>query len=259
MNKLLTTGLIFSTIIFSAEQAKAANLNIDSFNTQWQNVEVQVPLEAELSTPSFPLTNEDTSGFSESIVGGYRSIFVEMTNAQTFLSEVKANVVPEIVDLNNGLLTISNDDGVESRTIVTWDGNGESLGTNLLNAGANTNAFDLDIMSIDLDANLTFTVMGNNGETATLAQTNISTIGNNIFKYEDFTVSSGTHTDIFSDVKSIALEISGEDDLDVSFDSIRAVNTGSTIVPEPNSVLSLLVLIGFAANFCVRGRVCKKL
>jgi hypothetical protein len=254
MNKVLTTGLLLSTIIFSAEQAKAADLNIDSFNTQWQNVEVEVPLDDELTLPNFPLTNEDTSGFSNSIVGGYRNIFVEMTNASAFLSEVEANVVPEIVNVTNGVLSISNDDGVESRTVVTWDGDGEGLGTDL----SSTDAFNLDILSIDLDANLTFTVMGNNGETATLAQSNISTIGDNLFDYDDFTVSSGTYTDVFSDVKSIALEISGSDDLDISIDSVSAVGNDSTVVPESSSVLSLLGLIGLVASFATKGKFIKK-
>jgi hypothetical protein len=263
MNKiLLTTGLTISTLFFSVGQVQAGTLDIDSFNTQWQSVEVKVPLPEGEELPSFPISDEDTSNFSLSIVGGYRNVFVEMINAQTFLSEVKANVVPEIA-VDNGLLSISNDDGVESRTILTWDNRGNDLDSNglgidMLNTGVNTDAFNLNIVSIDLNADLIFTVMGNNGETATLSRSGINTIGDNLFSYEDFTVSNGTHTDIFSNVKSIALEVSGADDLDVSFDSISAVNTDSTVVPESTSVLSLLSIIGFGAGFCAKGKFRQK-
>lgn len=259
MNKLLTAGLAIGTLIFSAGQAKAGSLVIDTFNTQFQSVEVEVPLEGDVD---FSLLRDDeTSGLSASIVGGYRNIFVEMIDATTRGSEAEASVAQEIA-VTNGLLAISNDTGVKSNTIVTWDSSGEGLGIDLLNNGFDTNAFDLDIVSIDLDANLMFTVMGNNGETATLLESDLSTVGDNLFHYEDFTVSNGTYTDIFSDVKSIALKVSGEN-LDTSFDSLNAINDDPTdpdpsAVPEPTSVLSLLSIIGFGANFLARGKASKK-
>lgn len=254
MNKLLTAFLAISPLIFGVGEAKAGTLLIDDFDTQFQSVEVIVPLTGDIV---FPLQNEDTSDFSSNIVGGYRNIFVELIDAETKLSGVKANVVPEI-SIDNGLLTISNDDGVLSKTVVSWDNDGNGLGINLLETGFNTNAFDLNVSSIDLDTDLTFTVKGNNGETATLFQNNLNTIGSNLFSYEEFALSGGTYDDIFSDVQSIALEIVGED-LDASFDSFNAVNTdNSSSVPEPTSVLSLLGLMGFGCSLGMKKKLKNK-
>lgn len=253
MNKLLTAFLAISPLIFGVGEAKAGTLLIDDFDTQFQSVEVIVPLTGDIV---FPLQNEDTSDFSSNIVGGYRNIFVELIDADTKLSGVKANVVPEI-SIDNGLLTISNDDGVLSKTVVSWDNDGNGLGINLLETGFNTNAFDLNVSSIDLDTDLTFTVKGNNGETATLFQNNLNTIGSNLFSYEEFALSGGTYDDIFSDVQSIALEIVGED-FDASFDSFNAVNTdNSSSVPEPTSVLSLLGIMGFGCNLGMKKKIKK--
>jgi hypothetical protein len=268
MNKILTTGLALGTLFFSAGQAQAGSLVIDTFNTRFHSVEVEVPLQGQVDFSLLKDSDTNTDS-SSSIVGGYRNLFIEMTSATTRGSEAKAAVAEELA-VANGLLTIDNGSGVASNTIVTWDSKGAGLGIDLLANGENTDAFDLDIDSIDLDANLTFTVMGNNGETATLTKKNdktatlpqsaMFTVGNNLFSYKDFIISNGSYTDVFSSVKSIALKVSGSGSLDATFDSINAVNTGSTpVVPEPTSVLSLLSIIAFGANFCARGKFSKKL
>jgi hypothetical protein len=252
MNKiLLTTGLAISTLFFSAGQAQAGTLNIDSFNTQWQDVEVEFE-----EGKSFP-KDENTSDFSSSILGGYRKISLEMTEAGSDGDLARSRVAKQ-ASVDNGRLIISNDPEVASNTIVTWDSKEAGLGIDLLSIGVNTDAFDLDIDSIDLDANLTFTVVGNNGETATLIQSGMFTVGNNLFSYKNFTISNGSYTDVFSSVKSIALKVSGSDSLDATFDSINAVNTDSTVVPEPTSIVSLLSIIGFGVGFCARGKFRQK-
>lgn len=241
MNKIITTGIALSTIFTGTVEAQAANFTLDSFDREFQKVLVDI------TSPESPTIVEDTSNFDTNILGGFRTILAQAVNP-TRVGEVVSEVARASFISTDGEFSISSSAGIEGFTRVTYDGNSVSgdsgsLSLNLLET--NTDAFGLEVLSIDLTGELTFVVVGNNGETASLSKSNI-TEEEVFFDYDKFALSGSTFEDIFTDVASISFEVSGPEEFDATFDNIRAVET-SVSVFEYSSVLSLIGIFALAA------------
>ena len=251
MKKTLAFGIAAGTLLISSNNAQAATFTIDNFDSGLPQI-----VEVEVTTSNLPPTNssgnpnELMTGLSTSnVIGGSRKLFTQVNNALADSTTAKVLVSQQLNSSSNGLYTISYGSGIEGATTATWDADGAGLNHNFLTG---TNAFRLDVLTEDLDADLSLTVIGNNGSTATRKR-EILGVGINIFEYKNFNVSEGTFTDIFSDVKSISLTVSKPDtptEIDISFDSLMAIELDPdeppAKTPEPTAVLSLFA-IGFGA------------
>jgi len=144
------------------------------------------------------------------------------------------------VNVLDSLLTVSNDAGIESETVITWDGTeANTLNTDLTGEGINQ-SFSLDIVSMDSQAMLTLDVTDRGGDTANLNKT-VKSSGNTKFKFNAF--NNAMDTD-FSDVESISLTVTGSQEFDLAADSLVV-----TSVPEPLTILGSGLALGFGALF----------
>lgn len=248
MNKFMTTALSLSTVFIGAIEAQAATLNIDSFDGEFQEVEVNLRF-----SDTGKKTEQATSGLDSNILGGFRTIFVEAERTGLSGGDSKGQVAQ--TGVSTGIFNFDNDSGIQGLTKITYDANGSGLSPlNLLDTGADTNAFSLDVISIDLNAQLTFTVVGGSGQ-AVLVKSGLNSGETAVFSYEEFTSSGDMLDNIFSDVDSISFEATGPAAFDATFDNLQAVKTG---VPESSSVLSLIGLAALATGAGLKNQVGKK-
>ncbi|MEQ9670373.1 PEP-CTERM sorting domain-containing protein [Coleofasciculus sp. G2-EDA-02] len=222
MKRHLVASVVAGTLAFSVGEAQAATITIDSFDDGLQSV----------SATSGTVFDSVTGSTSE-IVGGERDVQLEIIDNQfgrLLNAEVDALPPPP----EPGILTISNDTGVKSKTIITWDGVGGS-GLNLDVTGGGMNKFfRFDILTVDLSAVLTLSVNNTATLTKTVSETTDPT--SVIFKFSEFDNASAM---TFTDVQSISLMISGPANFDLTADSLVAT------VPEPLTILGSGLALGF--------------
>jgi len=147
--------------VFGVGQAQAAQVTIDDFNTVDQSVEV-------LGNPGTMAMNAMTNG-DTNIIGGERKI--KLTIDENEFDDPELGAIASIV---GGFATISNDAGIESTAVFTWDGTDtRPLNADLTGGGMNQ-FFRLDINSVDLQAKLALDVTDNDGDMASLTKTGLS-------------------------------------------------------------------------------------
>ncbi|MFP4102209.1 PEP-CTERM sorting domain-containing protein [Coleofasciculus sp.] len=219
MKRHLIASVVVGIFALSVGEAQAATITIDSFDDGTQTLS---------ATTRNSTVFDAVTGSASEILGGERDIQLTIVENR-FGSNLNAEVDALPPSSEPGILAISNDTGVSSKTLITWDGEDEN-GLNIdLTAGGINKFFRFDVLSVDLGAVLTLSVMDNNG-TATLTK-NLSPTFESIsviFKFNAF--DNATAID-FSNVNSISLEITGEEKLDFSADSLVAT------VPEPLTIL----------------------
>jgi len=227
MNRPLILSLAIGTLMFSESPVQAAQVVIDDFEVVMnQNAKV---------TGTGQASSSMMDG-SNPVIGGEREIKLTIEeNENEFGSDrgVEVNVL-------DSLLTVSNDAGIESETVITWDGTeANTLNTDLTGEGINQ-SFSLDIVSMDSQAMLTLDVTDRGGDTANLNKT-VKSSGNTKFKFNAF--NNAMDTD-FSDVESISLTVTGSQEFDLAADSLVV-----TSVPEPLTILGSGLALGFGALF----------
>jgi hypothetical protein len=225
MNRYLILSLAIGTLVFSEGQAQAAQVTIDDF-------EVVINQNAKV-TGTGKASSSMMDG-SNQIIGGEREIKLTVEE-----NEFGTDRGVE-VDVLDSLLTVSNDAGIESETVITWDGtDANPLNTDLTGGDINQ-SFSLDIVSMDSRAMLTLDVTDSGGNTANLNKRVMSS-GNTKFKFNAF--NNGMDTD-FRDVESISLTVTGSQEFDFAADSLVA-----TSVPEPLTILGSGLALGFGGLF----------
>jgi hypothetical protein len=221
---LFASVIIGGTLALSAGEAKAATITIDSFDDGFQHIS------AASST-----TFNSTIYSANPIVRGKRDIrltILENPSPSSLNAEVA--VLPLLTE--PGILTISNDTGVKSETLITWHGEDENgLSLDVTGGGINK-FFRFNVLSADLEAILTLSVMDNNG-TASLTRTlspsfNPTSV---VFKFNEFDNVAAID---LTQVDSISLAIRGEENFDFTAESIVAT------VPEPLTLLGSAIALG---------------
>lgn len=226
MNRYLIPSFALGTFVFGVGQAQAAQVTIDNFNTVDQSVEV-------LGNPGTMAMNAMTNG-DNNIIGGERKI--KLTIEENEFNDPDLGAIVSIVD---GFATVSNDAGIESTTVFTWDGTDTSpLNADLTGGGMNQ-FFRLDINSVDLQAKLALDVTDSDGDMASLTKTGLSE-GSAIFNFNAFNNFAATD---FNSVESVSLTVGGPQEVDFTADSLVAT------VPEPLTILGSGLALGFGALF----------
>ncbi|MEQ9553052.1 MAG: PEP-CTERM sorting domain-containing protein [Coleofasciculus sp. G3-WIS-01] len=221
MKRHLVATVVAGALAFGVGEAQAATITIDSFEDGEQDV-----------SAIRGTVLDSVTGSTNEIVGGERDVQLTILNNR-FNNRLNAEV-EVLPPPPSGILAISNDAGVTSDTLITWDGVDEN-GLNLDVTGGGMNKFfRLDILSVDLGAELTLSLDGTATLTKSLSQTfdPISVI----FKFSEFENAGAVD---FSNVQSISLDITGPENFDLIADSFVAT------VPEPLTILGSGLALGF--------------
>ena len=215
----VAVGLLWLTSAAHAGADVIRYLVIDNFDAGRQISEVHGTTGSASST--------GTASSSTDIIGLEREILLTVTANQ--------NARNASTGVDGGLFSVSNDPGVESTTVVTWDGVGSAgLGGIDLTSGLASNAFILNVTNNE-NVLAEISVTDTSSNTSTLASTAL-TLGDNLFFFTSFTGSAD-----FESVDSIHLKLTGPAAFDLAFDSFDAGTQG---VPEPSSFA--LLAVGFA-------------
>ena len=226
-NKTLIATMAIGTFFASTAGVQAGSLVIDDFSQV--NVNPQQILNDGMAGTI--LQDLDTGLNTDNVIGGSRLLTVESVsngNPGTLRSNLNVFTTP-----TQSLLSWSNDTFVQSIAIVDWDADGDGLNADL----TGFDSIDLEVISIDLDAVVTWTLTDNNGNTGTASATNLSS--NTIVDFSfatDFTFDPGFN---FNEVDKVSLILDSNevDAVDASFD---LVSFGMPEVPEPSTVLGIL-------------------
>lgn len=225
MKNYLFASFILGTLALNPSEVQAATITIDSFDDGFQRVSVASG--TEITTTNYSPDSRVTR-LRDIRLTVLENRFPNSLNAEVF-------VLPSLTE--PGILTISNDTEVKSETLITWNGDdGNTLNLDVTGGGINQ-FFRLNVLSADLGAVLTLSVMDNQG-TASLTQTLSPSLNPTsvVFKFNEF--DKGAAID-FTAIDSMSLAIQGEENFDFTADSIVAT------VPEPLSVLGSAIALGF--------------
>lgn len=208
-------------LLFSAAQATAVTLVIDSFDTNQSVSDV----------PSASLTNTSTVTSEDGdIIGGTRTMSVE--NTATDGNPTNATSLESF----DGFLAFSNDDGAKGRGSLFYDGGGAGLGS--LAVGPKP-FFFFDVRRFDNNGNLDFAVNGTDAGGNTITYTeNVSSgaFSPRLF----FSQFSGAESFDFTNVASLEFTVDTTDTV-ISVDgAIESI----TVAPIPVPASALLLLGG---------------
>ncbi len=227
-SKFTLALLIFSTAVFT-NSARCEIIVIDNFSTQYGKGFLQVN--------SFNQSDGQTAESSGSMKG---SSVLRATNLDLVSSTPSFAIASSFID--NGSLSWNNASGVASELTV----NHEFSPVNVLSPfGSEYGSVILDILAIDLGANVTITLVDNNNQSATFSHSIVAGGAQELaFNYDDF-LSVNSSLDL-TQIKNIATQLSqdsGAVAVDMEIDSL----VFST--PEPSSIMLFsLAGIGFASR-----------
>ena len=181
------------------------------------------------------------------ILGGYRDLALYSVTGPDGRSAQ--------LDTTGATLSLSNDTSVSSTARVAWDGSGgtglvvdtDGLGSIDLTTGG-VSGISLQVLSVDLNATLTFTVWSNSGaDSSTAAHTFTGPVSEYFFPFSAFSGSAS-----FSDVSAMMLEITGPTSVDSEFDLIQTSPPPPSVADRNITVLLLgvgLTAVGAARRF----------
>jgi hypothetical protein len=218
MKRVLMSGLVAGIVISSTSQAHASSLILDSFDADGPFLDL-----------SGTTGTVGGSASGAGILGGERDIAFSVLSNPSHRSA--------IAEVSDGQFILDTGPSVLTSTLLTWNGPGSSgLNTNLLAGGLD--AFSLEILDIDLSANLKFIVTDGNGGVSQLAQSGLGA-GQVFYNFSDFL---GTAN--FADVSSISLMVTAPEAIDLTLDLLEVVDRVPEDVPEPTGLLGALALVG---------------
>lgn len=223
--KLIKTLAATLVLGLAASQAQAVPFIIDDFS-DFQKVTV--------NTNTTPDTVANT--VAGSMLGGFRTITV---NRVSGLGETHASVN----EFGGQALEVSNTAGINSDVSVLWNANGAGLGgVDLTVAGVN-DYLSMNVLTIDLSVNVSFTLVDSLANTFTSGPTFFP--GPGVFQVDlnQFTVGGGVDV---TDIESITMFLSSTD---TAWDgTVDFVETNVKFVPVP----APLALMAIGLLFAVR-------
>lgn len=231
MKNLLAFSLATSTLLIASTQVRAATF-IDSFDSGTVNLEV---FNKDGSIQDSVSTHTDSS----EILGGRRDVSLSFDPLQ---NEGEATVR---VDLNGNMSIDSgtndfrhnNEAEVNSVATLTYnaggDGLGDGMGINLLDLG-NQVSLEVDVESVDLEANLEIALTDKTGQQSSVMRNNLLP-GEVDFDFADF-----TGIDLTS-ITEISLLSDSVDSADLVLDSLRIDDETPNPTPEPATIFGLLL------------------
>lgn len=181
--------------------------------------------------------NSNQSGLSN-VIGGTRNLDLTVNvNGQVGITRAI-----DTVNTTTQRFAISNDEGVDSTSVLTYAGSSASgLG------GANLTAFGtgiaFDVVSIDQSVSITIDLIGANA-TSTLTKTNL-TAGTVVFAFANFSAPA-----VAGAVNIIKVTFNTPTATDLSGSFLRVTNG----VPEPSTVAALASGALFMGGFALRRR-----
>jgi hypothetical protein len=206
-----------------------ASIVIDNFDTGVTNLDLN----------AVGSSSQTANGNPGDIIGGDRD--VELTVLSTTGLSASVNANPPA-----GVLAWSNASQVQSTAMLTWDDGGGLGGIDLTEGGA-SDAILMELIEIDLTAELTFSVTDTAGGLSSLVLSGLAP-GELKFGFSSFTGSAD-----FASVDSISLTFAGPSAVDAVVDLVA---TSTVNVPEPSTIATLG--IGLAGMGFMRKRAQKK-
>ena len=231
VKKFLISILAIGTLATLTSEVQAGSLIIDDFSVV-QTGNSQQRLEdnriATSVTDLMPLEDLHIGLDTSHVIGGTRQLqlknsFNETTNDRSLF----------VVSTNSENLIWNNDPGLESIAWVHWDADGAGLNLDL----TGKNAIVLDIVSIDQDALIEWTLEDATGSLATSSATGFTSNTIAQFPLIDFDLANGFN---FKEVDKISFRI--QENMDMDDDSIDARFDMASFseIPEPSTLLGLL-------------------
>ncbi len=262
--------LAIFTVLLKAGNARASSVSksphliIDSFDEpssesdNLQNViiynsraKITIPGVGTVPLPSIPSSQSDRFN---SIVGGYRDLFLKTIKPPIGISTSSAQVI-------DNYLSFSNDTDVQGVLKVEWDGNDNPKTTNPIGLRNNSDrgvdltlaeildGISVGILSVDRSFELTLSIYtdANNYSMANRIFPNDVESDASIDSFfafnKDFSVVKGGGAD-FTNIGAIAMSLSGPKELDVKITFIKAVKDPDRRFEVPESTVSLFSLLG---------------
>ena len=233
--KTTVAALVSAVMLETASAQAITNIFIDEL-IETQQVD---------SNPNNSIPTSSQVGPTSNILGGiqngYRDLFVVgVTNTSTDPSN-RSNL-----SVTNGEAFFSNDFGVTGTGIMRWDGvnssptiNPQGLGgVNIMDDG-----LDRIVMGLSTDLpglNVTFKIYDMNGNMSSIARTFSSAMPTKVD--EDFLFSGFGGNADFTSVGAIKLLLNGPERIDVAINLIEISKPVGIPIPEPTSILGLLVI-----------------
>jgi len=141
------------------------------------------------------------------VVGGYRDMSIKKLDDTTG----SVNLGAATMTVDSGFLSYSNDAGVTSTGVITWDGanaagdlGASALGTGFggvgvdFTAGGSANQFFADVISADLGFNYKITVWDMDGDKSVLSagvQFQVNSVVSSHYLFDWFNLATGTYCD----------------------------------------------------------------
>lgn len=182
--------------------------------------------------------NSTLTGLTGNVIGGTRNLTLNVTgNGQPGVTRAL-----DTVNITTQRFSISNDDGVDSNSVLLYDANGAGLGG--IDLGLFGNQIAFNVLSIDTSVSITVDLVNGSG-TATQTLSNLSA-GTAVFNFSSFTNSA-----IARSVNAIRITFNTPQAADLSGTLLRVTGTP---VPEPSSVVALGMGALMMGGFAVRRR-----
>lgn len=241
--KILTTtvkttvaALVSAVMLETASaQAQSTNLLIDDFNESQQvdtNPNNAIPIRSQVG-PVGDILGGINNGFRDMFITDVINTSGEPSNRSSLLS-------------GSGEGFFSNDFGVTSTGIVRWDGANDTQQIDVDGLGGiNIVEDNLDRIMMGLSVDLpglgvAFNIYDVSGNMSSIDRTFDSSIPTTV--EEDFLFSDFVGNANFTDVGAIELVLRGTPRMDVSINLVEFASPPPQTIPEPTSMLGLLVI-----------------
>ena len=222
-----TVAALVSAVMLEAGSAQAAIL-MDDFTVD-QLVE------------SYSENNENQKGqYSDNIIGGYRGMFIQ-----------KDTVDKSKLDIKHGEAKYSNDSGATATAEIFWNGSdSDKTKTTGLGGIDITDNGTLNSIALDLKADfnglkIDFYIYDMNGNDASISES-FTGLPNSSQDFErrflSFNSFKNSNNLDFTNVGAMKLVLNGPESLDADIKLIEITNNESQPIPEPTSILGLLVI-----------------
>lgn len=224
MKKLALAIALTASGMLGAGSVSAAILVIDHFDTGSDSLNgTSAPFNF---GPSYTAGNKDVD-----VIGTGRTIEIVQVNQPGIYTGtgVRMNMTPPAAGLSR--YRMSQDDGTDGTSTITWDSNGVGLGGADLTLGGVNDALQVNLASIDQGvATMTFDIYSAAGKTT-------RTLSSPVVGAQSFLFTSFDHADVsyFNAVNKIVLTISSTDGTDLSIELIQTQSG----VPVPGTLALL--------------------
>ncbi len=225
-SKTIAAALLIVSFVGFASPVKSEIIVIDNFS-------VDTPVLRVDYDTAFDSYSSHTSG---TIAGNTVTRDLSLTRV---VADDDRGTRRSILEVYQGDFSWSNDSGVQTTATLSHQFSPIDV---LFPRGSSYGTLELDVVSVDLDAEITITLVDANNQSAVLSETT-SVAGAQIieFAYDDF-LSSNSNLDL-TQIKSVSMALAGPAEVDLTMNQML-FNT-----PEPSSVMLFSIAgIGFASR-----------